>query len=718
MIDSNRRCPTVLLVHDDAQIRSLAAAAVAPMARVVEVPSAERAFAELDTELPDLIITDLRMPGMDGLEFCRRLRAEDSTCHLPVLVMTENGDERTLEGAYQAGATDFVHQPLAVETLHHRVRYLLRSAAAFRELCDSRTSLATAQRIARLGNWTYLAEHEAFVWSEEMFRIFNLDRVPTVALETWLDQVHSDDVERVRQALQRAIEGEGAHQVEYRTRERDGVVRHLFQQAENTPDRRTDDQLMGTVQDVTERKVAEAEIRFLAYRDTLTGLPNRRLFAARLERAVEDARRTHRRVALLHLDIDRFKTLSKGFGHDFGDQLLQSAAARLASCLRVDDTLARGADEADPTLSRLAGDEFMVVLSGLDDGSEPQDIAGRLLETLARPFFIDGAELLATGSVGIAVFPDDGEGSEELIQHAGTALTHAKAEGGNRHLFYSDRMNTDAATRLELAGHLHRALADEEFELTYQPICDTASGLVSSVEALVRWDDPTHGLVPPSRFIPVAEQTGLILPLGELVIDLACKQWRDWLDAGVGRVTVAVNVSARQFRHVGFVDRVRSIVDKHDVDPSFLRFEINEDVLMRATPGTAANTLALRAMGIGLSVDDFGTGYSSLSYLRRFPAEVLKIHRSFLEGVPENQENCSLVSAVIAMAHKLRLQVVAEGIENEAQLRFVRALDCESVQGHLLGRAMPADEIEPLLRRKLQYARGSSVVPFRGRAAS
>ena len=718
MIESNFRRSTVLLVDPDEQLRLLATAALAPIARVVEVPSAEQAFARLDNELPDLIITDTCTPGMSGLEFCRRLRAADSTRHLPVLMMTGDGDERTLERAYEAGATDFVDKSVAVETLHHRVRYLLRSGAAFRELCDSRISLAKAERIARLGHWTYLAEQREFTWSDEMFRIFNLERTATVDLETWVAQVHPDDAESVRLALQQAIEGGVSHRVEYRTRQRNGSERHVFQQAENTTDRCTDKHLLGTVQDVTERKVAEAEMRLMAYRDTLTGLPNRRLFADRLERSVEDARRTHRRVAVLHLDIDRFKTINEGFGHDFGDQLLQSVAQRLASCLRIDDTLARGADAEDPTLSRLAGDEFMVVLSALGDGSEPQDIAGRLLEALARPFIIDGAELLATGSVGVAVFPDDSARPQTLIQHAGTALRHAKAEGGNCHLFYSDRMNTDAATRLELAGHLHRALADQEFELTYQPICDTASGLVGSVEALVRWNDPTHGLVPASRFIPVAEETGLVLPLGELAIDLACRQWCDWLEAGVGRVTIALNVSAKQFHHAGFVDRVRAIVEKYDVDPLFLRFEITEGVLMRATPGTVANTHALRAMGIGLSVDDFGTGYYSLSYLRRFPAEVLKIDSSFLDGIPENQDNCSLVSAIVAMAHKLRLQVVAEGIETEAQLRFVRALDCESVQGPLLGAAMLADEIEPLLRSKLKYACGSSVVPFRSRAVS
>ncbi len=699
-------------------MRLFTATAVAQIARVIEVSSAEKALAELEKELPDLILTDVCMPGMDGLEFCRRLRADESTRDLPILVMTGNGDEQSLDRAYDAGATDFVDKPICAKTLHHRVRYLLRSGAAFRELCEGRANLATAQRIAHVGNWTYVAGQQTFAWSEEMFHIFAIDPRPTIDLETWLEQVHQDDVDGVRRALRQGMEGKASEPFGYRTRERDGAVRHVFQQAEITPDLRGDERLIGTLQDVTERKAAEAEIRFLAYRDTLTGLPNRRLFADRLERAVEDARRTQRRVAVLHLDIDRFKTINEGFGHDFGDQLLRRAAERLAGCLRVDDTLARGANETDPTLSRLAGDEFMVVLSALGDATEPRDIAGRLLETLAKPFQIDYAELLATGSIGVAVFPDDGEQPEVLIQRAGTALAHAKEQGGNCHLFYSDRMNTDAASRLELASRLHRALAAKQFELNYQPIFETASRQVDSVEALLRWQDPEHGAISPSRFIPVAEETGLILPLGEWVIEQACKQWRAWLDTGVGRVAVAINVSARQFRHASFVDRVQSIIDTHGVDPSNLRFEITEGVLMRATPGTVANTHALRAMGIGLSVDDFGTGYSSLSYLRRFPAEVLKIDRSFLQGIPENQENCSLVSAIVAMAHKLRLRVVAEGVENEAQLRFVRALDCESVQGFLLGKPMPVEQLEPLLRSKLKRSTGPSVVPFRSRTAS
>ena len=717
MIDPNRQCSTVLLVDSDAQTREFAATAISPVAQVKEIASAEQALAELDGKRPDLILAALRLPEMDGLELCRRLRAEPSRRQLPVLLMIDNSDAATLELAFQAGATDFVEMQADIETLRQRLRHMLRAGTTVRELTADRASLAAAQRIAGVGNWMYPAEDEAFVWSEEMFRIFQVDQTATVRLESWLERVHPEDVDKVRQALQEAIEGRGPHRLDYRARQRDGDARHLFQQAEITADRSGDERPCGTVQDVTERKVAEAEIRFLAYRDTLTGLPNRRLFVDRLEHALEDARQTSRRVAVLHLDIDRFQTISEGFGPDFGDQLLQHAARRLAKCLRADDTLARGANGADPTLSRLAGDEFMVVLSRLGDASEPRDIAHRLLETLARPFRIDEAELRTTGSVGVAIFPDDGECCDGLIEHAGMALAHAKAQGGNCHLFYSDRMATDATSKLDIASRLRRALTGHGLELTYQPICDTDSGLVGGVEVLLRWNDPEHGLMPPSQFIPVAEETGLALPLGELVLERACMQWRDWLAAGVGRVTMSINVSVRQFGHEDFVDQVQGIVDKYEVDPSFLRFEITEGALIGATRGAAANTHALLAMGIGLSIDDFGTGCSSLSTLRRFPADVLKVDRSFLEGVPENTENCSLVSAIIAMAHKLRLRVVTEGIESEAQLRFVRALDCESVQGHLLGEAVPAEEIEPLLRSKLEYSSGSSVVPFRSRAA-
>ena len=285
-------------------------------------------------------------------------------------------------------------------------------------------------------------------------------------------------------------------------------------------------------------------------------------------------------------------------------------------------------------------------------------------------------------------------------------------------MFYSAQMNSDAAERLDLVGRLHQALAADEFDLAYQPIFDTDAKRIRSVEALLRWQHPEDGLVLPGEFIPVAEETGLILPLGAWVLERACRQWRSWLDAGIGPVKISINVSARRFLDPGFIAHVDDTFARYGVDPAFFQFELTEGIVMARGEATRATTKALKSRGIGLSVDDFGTGYSSLNYLRDFPADVLKIDRSFVRGVPEDQENCSLVAAIVAMAHKLRLAVVAEGVETEEQLRFLRALDCEQVQGYLLGRPSAPEALEAQLRDALGGPTGRNVVAFRQRAAS
>lgn len=456
----------------------------------------------------------------------------------------------------------------------------------------------------------------------------------------------------------------------------------------------------------------------LAQRDSLTGLPTRSLFDDRLQQAVLHARRSEQRVAVLHVDVDRFGAINESLGRDVGDRLLQQIAGRLEGCLRGSDTIARGRPVADETLSRLGGDAFILVLAGLGNKFEPGTVATRIIEALSLPFELDDTEVFVSASVGIAVSPDDAAASSDLVRCAQTALAHAKSQGGNAYMFYSARMNSDAAARLDLVGRLHRALAEDEFELLYQPIFEADSDAIRSVEALLRWQDSEEGLVLPANFIPVAEETGLILPLGAWVLERVCRQWRNWLDAGIGPVRISVNVSARRFLDPGFIAHVDDTMARYGVDPAFLQFELTEGIVMARGDATRATTRALKSRGIGLSVDDFGTGYSSLNYLQDFPADVLKIDRSFVRGVPENQDNCSLVAAIVAMAHKLRLSVVAEGVETEEQLRFLRALDCEQVQGFLLGRPSTPEALEPQLREALGGPAARNVVAFRQRAIS
>jgi diguanylate cyclase (GGDEF)-like protein len=455
-----------------------------------------------------------------------------------------------------------------------------------------------------------------------------------------------------------------------------------------------------------------------AHRDALTGLPTRAVFVDRLEQAVLQARRNERRVAVLHVDIDRFGAINESLGRDVGDRLLRQISDRIEGCLRAGDTLARGVDPADRALSRLGGDQFILVLAGLGSEFEPGTVAARIIEGVAQPFHVDDTEVFVSASVGIAVWPDDHAAPDDLIRCAQTALGHAKSRGGGTYMFYSARMNSDAAARLDLASRLHRGLALDQFELVYQPIFDHAGERIRSVEALLRWRHPENGLVLPGEFVPIAEETGLILPLGAWVLERACRQWRSWLDAGIGPVTISINIAARQFLDAGFIAHVDNTLAQYGVDPAFFQFELSEGVLMGRGESTQATSRALRNRGIRLSVDDFGTGFSSLNFLRGCPADVLKIDRSFVRGVPEDQENCSLVAAIVAMAHKLRLSVVAEGIETEGQLRFLRALDCEQLQGFLLGRPATPSDLETRLRRTLDGGGGPNVVAFPRRAVS
>ena len=583
---------------------------------------------------------------------------------------------------------------------------------------DSAVRLLAGAAIGKLGYWEFDPGCGKLLCSDQMSHIFGLQPRERVSIDELLACVHPQDEDKLRRTLETVVAGTAPELVHYRIRRSDGAVRHLCQQAEMLPAVHGEGmRVVATVQDITDREEAEAKIRFLAYRDVLTGLPNRKLFHERLERTLARSRRSGHHAAVLHVDVDRFKAINEGFGHAVGDELLREVATRLETCLRISDTVARGNAPARPTLSRCGGDEFIIALQDLSSEAEAAHVAERIVSELGLPYGLSEAEILVSVSIGIAVCPEDGDQAEALVRRAETALAHAKRQGGNGFLFYSGRMNTHSALRLELASKLHHGIEKEQFQLVYQPIFDSVSQRIRSVEALLRWNDPERGIVVPEDFIPVAEETGLILPLGGWVIDQACAQWRRWVDEGLGPVEIAVNVSARQFRDRSLVQQAERSILHHDVDPSYLRFELTEGTLMSSASLTHEIISSLHDLGIGLAIDDFGTGYSSLSHLRRFPGEVLKIDRSFIDGIPEDQENCSLVAAIVAMAHKLRMRVVAVGVETEVQLRFLCALDCEQVQGFLLALPASSEQITDMLRKRLDHRDRPTVLPFRRRAS-
>jgi diguanylate cyclase (GGDEF)-like protein/PAS domain S-box-containing protein len=437
----------------------------------------------------------------------------------------------------------------------------------------------------------------------------------------------------------------------------------------------------GVGRDVTQAALAEQKVHELACYDSLTGLPNRNMFFGELNRTIARARREHREFAVCFIDLDRFKAINDTLGHQAGDELLEAMADRLRTSLRESDVVAR-----------LGGDEFVVLL----EGCTPADlghVANKMLASIGEPLMLHGCTLDMTCSIGIGIFPADGDDAATLLKHADAAMYLAKERGKNNVQFYTAELADLAARQFVLESELRLALARDELFLHYQPKIDLATGEMRSVEALLRWEHPQRGLVPPNDFIPLAEERGLIVPIGRWVIQAACRQMREWRRAGLAVPRVAVNLSARQFASETLIEDLVRALEAHDIEPSQFEVELTESALM-ADPERANQVLRqVDAMGVRISIDDFGTGYSSLSYLKRFPARTVKIDRSFIRGLPGDTNDAAITQAVIAMAHSLGLAVVAEGVECETQLQTLREMGCDEVQGYLLGRPMPPADL-------------------------
>uniref|UniRef100_A0A831XG92 EAL domain-containing protein n=1 Tax=Geobacter metallireducens TaxID=28232 RepID=A0A831XG92_GEOME len=441
--------------------------------------------------------------------------------------------------------------------------------------------------------------------------------------------------------------------------------------------------------DIRERKRAEEEIRQLAFYDSLTRLPNRSLFQERLNQAIGRSRADGGMVALLFLDLDRFKDINDTLGHACGDQLLRAVADRFREGLRPSELLAR-----------LGGDEFVFLVSGLRDKRGAGEIARAILESLNFPFEIDDKELFISTSIGIAIFPDDGDDGDTLLTHADMALYAAKEQGRNAFSYFSEELNREARERRHLEGSLHRALANGEFHLEYQPQLDLRSGRIFSFEALLRWQHPEEGAIAPQRFIPVAEETGLIRRLGEWVLRTACLQCRQWQQPGLPPVRVAVNVSGHQFNQPGFIEMVDRVLEETGLDPELLELELTESSLMAGEQESIMTLIDLKVRGLHLAIDDFGTGYSSLSYLKHFPIDRLKIDRSFVRDIVRDLDDRAIVEAIIAMAHTLGLRVLAEGVETAEELELLRERGCDEVQGFYFAQSLLPAGVEELLKSR------------------
>lgn len=441
--------------------------------------------------------------------------------------------------------------------------------------------------------------------------------------------------------------------------------------------------------DITMRKRDEERLKFLANYDPLTSLPNRSLFNQRLERALAHAQRYNKELAVLFMDLDRFKNINDTLGHEAGDSVLKEVAARLMNCVREIDTVAR-----------LGGDEFVILIEQITDVRQAGNVGQKLIRVMAEPLLLGGHECSVTASIGISTYPVDGEDGAALLKNADIAMYRAKEQGKNNAQFYAPAMNIHSLERLSLESGLRRALQREEFLLHYQPKVDIASGRITGMEALVRWKRPETGMISPAAFIPLAEETGLIVGIGEWVLKAACEYNYTWHRHGLPPLRVAVNLSARQFAQASLVRDVARILDMSGLQPEALELEITESMVM-GSPEQAIQTLRqLKSMGISLSIDDFGTGYSSLGYLKRFPLDHIKIDRSFIKDIPEDNDDATITKTIIAMAHNLRLKVIAEGVETEAQMNFLREYGCDEMQGYYFSRPLPGNEFTALLRSR------------------
>lgn len=561
-------------------------------------------------------------------------------------------------------------------------------ADATRKLRTQQAMLTHAERIARLGSWEADPVSGRGHGSAELFTILGMPYRETLSLDDLKNATHPDDRLALQDAFEQMNHGQAAANLDIRVALGDSAlpertVHFTIEAGDRSDGSRT---LRGTAQDVTASRAAEAHIHYLAHYDMLTGLPNRSLWVSRAEQALAIARRNHLRMGVLFLDLDNFKKINDTLGHPVGDRLLAAAAQRLALCLREEDVLAR-----------LGGDEFVVLLPQIHTGEDTAIVARKLINSLTRPFDIDGQELSTSTSIGIALYPANGADVDILLKHADTAMYDAKSAGRNDFRFFTPDMNNRAYARLMLENALRHALERNELELDYQPQWAMPGQTLIGVEALVRWNHPERGRISPAEFIPLAEETGLIQSIGDWVLHTACRQQAAWLAAGLPPLTIAVNISALQFRRADFAGHVRQVFADTGVSPAHFELEITESALMQPSVETEAQFASLRSLGLGLALDDFGTGYSSLSYLKRLPLTRLKIDRSFVRDLPGDPEDAAIATATLSIARDLGLEVVAEGVETEAQRDFLLARQCGVMQGYLFSRPLPASAITELL---------------------
>ncbi len=692
----------VLIIEDDGGFAELMQAALEDLGCCCRTFACGReVFDWLAANSAALIILDYTLPDMTGAALIQRMRELGITT--PFVMVTGRDDASLAVEMMKSGACDFMIKdttfldrlPAVVTRALHEDSVRRKLKLTELSLRQSEARLARAQKIARMGSWEWNLDSGEIYWSDELYHIFGLQPGdPAVISTEWLySLIVPLDLPVFKKAILNSLKTCQPFNVVYRITTRNAGEIVVTSQGEVECDETGRACILsGTTLDITARIKAESEIQQLINYDTLTGLPNRSLLHDRLQQAIAQSARDKTLLGVLVLDLDRFKSINETLGHRAGDKLLKSIGTRLQACVRESDTLAR-----------LGGDEFVVLLVGVAHEDGLTIVAKKILAIVSEPVYIDGHEIYSTCSIGIAVYPLDGDDSHTLLKHADLAMYQAKELDRNNFQFFSRDMNIKVLERMMLENSMRKALDRDEFFLVYQPQVDARTGQITGMEALLRWQHPDLGLLAPDKFIYLAEDNGFIISLGEWVLRAACRQNKIWQDQGLPAVRVAVNLSAKQFGQYRLDEVIASTLLDTGLDPRWLELEITESTIMKDAEKNTAILQRFKEMGISLAIDDFGTGYSSLSYLKLFPLTRLKIDRAFVRDITTNPDDAAIARIIIDIASTLKLSVIAEGVETRAQMQFLSFNNCVEMQGYLFSRPVRAEEFAKLLEHGLNY---------------
>ena len=659
--------------------------------RVVLAEGGRQALKAVEDGGVELVLLDIEMPEMSGLEVLDRLRQSYSLSELPVVMVTARSDSKDVVEALDGGANDYVTKPVDVPVARARVRTQLSLKRAEEALRASEERYALAARGTNDGLWDWDLVQDQVYFSPRWCSILGLDGSPPGnRMDTWLDRVHPADLTRLKQDIDTHLQGRREHfESEHRLLHGDDDYRWVLSRGlaiRDAAGRAT--RMAGSLTDVTDSKAF----------DPLTGLPNRLLLNDRLERCIERARRNaDSRCAVVLIGIDRFKVVNDSLGPGVGDNLLLAVALRLGRHVRAADTVAPA--RKSHTIARLGGDEFIVLLEDIKQSGDATAVTERILDCLRQPFEIDGHEIFTSASAGVVDGASEGDCAADVLRDADTVLHRAKALGGGRYAVFDRSMREHAVKRLELESGLRRAIERDELHVHYQPIVTLPEGTICGFEALVRWEHPSLGLISPGDFIPFAEETGLIVPIGTWVLREACRQAREWQrdHPTESPIWVSVNLSAKQMLEPDLVDRVRLALDEADLDPRSLKLEITESVVVDEVDRVIEMLGKLRQLGVKVAIDDFGTGYSSFAYLHELPMDSIKIDRSFVWRLGTERGSVQIVRSIVELAHKLEMSVIAEGVETTEQAELLNAMGCKLGQGFLYSRPVEVGAASKLL---------------------